>query len=58
MTTREADQIIKSGQPTTVRSTEYEETFAATFVSRSRYDIHSADGGVFDRADLVIQQQG
>lgn len=54
MTTREADQAIKSGQPITVHSVTYDETFTITIVSRDRWTIKSDTGGVFERDELEI----
>lgn len=54
MTTREADKIIKAGQPVTVFTEHFRETFTTTFVSRDRYSIRDDRGHVYDRADLRI----
>ena len=54
MTPRQADRIIKNGQPVTVRNEWFGETFTATFIRRDRRSIYCADGGVYDRADLTI----
>jgi hypothetical protein len=53
MTPRQADQIIKKGEPVTVRSLTYNETFTAVFISRDRWNIRTADG-LYDRGDLEI----
>lgn len=57
MTTREADQIIKRGKSTTVYNKIFDETFTTIFISRDRYNLYSADGGVYDRSELVIVKQ-
>lgn len=54
MTIYQANKIIESGNPVTVHNSLYNETFTCTFVSRSRYNIMSSDGGVYDRGDLEI----
>ncbi len=53
MTIKEADKIIKAGQPVTVHNSHFNETFTTTFIYRDRYYICSADGN-FERADLEI----
>ena len=58
MTTQQADKIIKSGKPTIVHNEFYRETFSAVFVRRDRRLIYSADGGVFERADLQLGAYG
>ena len=54
MTPKQADKIIKKQKPVTVRSKYWDETFTKTFNYRNHFDIHSDDGGVFDRQDLII----
>ncbi len=54
MTPKQADKIIRDGQPVTVRSIEYGDRFIATFTERDRRSITSHDGGIYDRADLEI----
>ena len=54
MTTKQADKIIRTGAPVTVRSSHTGETFNAVFIARDRYDIRSATGGIYDRADLTV----
>ena len=56
MTSRQADKIIRKGKPVQVHSQEYEETFTALFVNRTRWSITTSDGGIFDRGDLVIEE--
>lgn len=59
MTTREADKIIKAGQPVTVFAEHFRETFTTTFVARDRYSIRDDRGHVYDRADLsIIRERG
>lgn len=53
MTPREADRIIKKGQPVWVRSY-LNDVFEAVFVRRDRRNIYTADGGTFSRDDLQI----
>jgi hypothetical protein len=54
MTTKQADKIIKTQTAVTVRNSHFGETFTATFIRRDRYNLYSADGGVFDRGELEI----
>jgi len=54
MTTREADKIIKKGEPVTVHNAFYNETFSARFVRRDRYRLYSDDGGIYERNELEI----
>lgn len=54
MTTTQADKIIKAGQPVKVRGPLDPRGFVAVFVRRDRWNIYSADGGTFDRGDLVL----
>ena len=54
MTPKQADKIIASGQPVTVKSEEYGESFMVTFTERNRHSITSADGGIYDRSDLTV----
>lgn len=56
MTTKQADQLITSTQEVTVKSREYDNVFQASFVSRDRFNITAADGGLYDRADLEVIQ--
>ena len=56
MTTREADRIIRAGQPVTVHNPFYGETFTAVFVRRDRYNIYTEEGGKFDRKELQLQK--
>ena len=58
MTPREADRIIKAAQPVKVSSRLEPEGFTALFVRRDRWNIYSADGGVFDRGELTLQKAG
>lgn len=54
MSPREADRIIRSGQPVTVRNEHYDETFTAEFVRRDRWNLYTADGGIYDRTELQV----
>jgi hypothetical protein len=54
MTTRQADQIIRKGQPVTVRDTHFNEVFTTTFVRRDRWHLYTAKGGVYERGDLTL----
>lgn len=57
MTTSQADKIIKTGAPVTVHNNTYNETFTCLFVSRTRWNIVSDNGGVFDRGDLEVVEE-
>ena len=54
MKTKQADKLIKAGKPVTVRNTHFDETFTTTFISRDRYTITAADGGLFERDELEV----
>lgn len=54
MTPKQADKLIKLGQPVTVRNETFNETFTATFVSRDRHTISTEDGGLFERDELEV----
>jgi len=54
MTPRKASAIVASGQPATVHNADYGETFTAIFVRKTRWDIISKSGGVYDRASLEV----
>jgi len=54
MTPREADKIIKAGQPVTVRNTVWNEQFTVVFVGRDRWNMFTDQGGVMDRGELVV----
>ncbi len=55
MTPREADKIIKAGRVVTVSNIRRpNEKFSRFFVKRDRWNIYSADGGVFDRGELEL----
>ena len=56
MTTKQADKAIKSGQPVTLRNTQFDETFTVVIVSRDRWTVTSADGGRFERDELEVVQ--
>ena len=55
ITPRQADKIIKDGQPVKLRSI-YGETFEAIFTSRDRWHMYTADGGKYDRTDMEVIQ--
>lgn len=52
MTPRQADKLIKSGQPVELRM--YGEVFVAVIVRRDRWNIYLADGAVMDRGDCEV----
>ena len=54
MTAREADRTIASGQPVRVVWPLYHESGIITIARRDRYNIYTADGGVYDRADTEL----
>ena len=53
MTPKQADKLIKSGQPVELRSM-YGEVFVAVIVRRDRWNIYLADGAVMDRSDCEV----
>ena len=55
MTPKEADKIIKLGDSVAVYSKHFGESFIKIFIKRDRWNIYSADGGVYDRADLELK---
>ncbi len=55
MTPRQADKVIASGKPTMVKDA-YGDRWSAVFTKRDRRNIETADGGLFDRAELQIVQ--
>ncbi len=54
MNTKQADQLIKSGERVTLRNTLYNEQFAAVIVRRDRYNVYTACGMVLDRKELTL----
>ena len=54
MTPKQADKLINSGQTVSVRNKIFRTPFTAIFVSRTRWNILAADGGLYDRGDLEI----
>lgn len=54
MTPREADKIIKAGKPVMVTTHLDHEPQEITLVSRDRWNVRSATGGVFDRGDMKL----
>jgi hypothetical protein len=49
-----ADRLIAEGKPVTVKDVRRGDTFEIVVVSRDRWNIKTAAGGVFDRSDLVL----
>lgn len=54
MTPRQADILIKSGKEVFVTTPLDHDPFPVILVSRDRWDVTTADGGLFDRGDLKI----
>lgn len=54
MTPKQCDKLIKSGESVVLRDPNWDETFRAVVVSRDRFSLRTADGGLFDRGDLEI----
>lgn len=54
MTPREADKIIKAGKPVMVTNQFEDKPFKVVLVSRDRWNVTTADGGVFDRGDMKL----
>ena len=52
LTTKRADQLVKSGKPVTLFNEFYNETFTIVLVKRDRFNVYSAEGGKFDRKEL------
>lgn len=53
MTPKQADALIKTGAPVTLR-TAAGETFTAVIVRRDRWNVHTKAGAVLDRGELEI----
>ena len=54
MTPKQADRLIQSRKPVTLREVRFDQTFSAVLVSRDRYNVRTACGMVLDRGDLEI----
>lgn len=54
MTPREADKIIKAGKPVTVTTNLDHKPSEVMLVSRDRWNVRTADGGVFDRGEMKL----
>jgi hypothetical protein len=54
MSTREADRLIASGAPVTIRFPEYREQGVFILVSRDRVCVNTANGSRFHRSDMEI----
>lgn len=58
MTPREADRAIKKGEPILVTTVLARETpFVVTLVGRDRWNVETADGGLYDRGDMWLVEQ-
>jgi transcription elongation GreA/GreB family factor len=54
MTPREADKVIKRGQPVTVKHAESGETFTILIIKRDRWSVATDNGGLYSRDDLIV----
>lgn len=57
MTPAQADRILKAGKPVRVIGRLDPQGFVAVFVRRDRWNLYTADGGIFDRGDLQISKE-
>ena len=57
MTTKQADNAIKSGAPVTLHNARYDETFTVVLVSRDRHTVTTSTGSRFERDELQVVSQ-
>lgn len=56
MSPKQADQLIRAGQPVTLTNTHFNETFTVVLVRRDRWNVYTDTGATLDRGELEVTQ--